>query len=31
MQNIQGKNMNFTNADDVKDNKELEELESEAY
>ena len=31
MQNIEGKNMNFTNNDDVKDNSELEELESEAY
>lgn len=30
-QNLEGKNMNFTNEDDVKDNKELEELESEAY
>ena len=31
MQNLEGKDMNFTNADDVKDNEELEKLESEAY
>jgi hypothetical protein len=31
MQNLEGKNLNFTNDDDVKDNKELEALESEAY
>ena len=31
MQNIEGQSMEFTNADDVKDNKELEKLESEAY
>ena len=31
MQNLDGKNLNFTNKDNVKDNNELEELESEAY
>ena len=31
MQNLEGKNLNFSNKDDVKDNKELEKLESEAY
>lgn len=31
MQNLNGKNLNFSNKDDVKDNKELEKLESEAY
>lgn len=31
MQNLDGKNLHFSSADDVKDNKELEELESEAY
>lgn len=31
MQNLEGKNLNFTNQDDVKDNKELEKLEAEAY
>lgn len=31
MQNLEGKNLNFSNKDDVKDNKELENLESEAY
>lgn len=31
MQNLEGKDMNFTNADDVKDNEELEKLEAEAY
>lgn len=31
MQNLEGKNMSFSNQDDVKDNKELEKLEAEAY
>lgn len=31
MQNLEGKNLNFSSNDDVKDNGELEELESEAY
>lgn len=31
MQNLEGKDLNFTNQDDVKDNKELENLEAEAY
>lgn len=31
MQNLEGKDLNFTNQDDVKDNKELEKLEAEAY
>ena len=31
MQNLDGKNLNFSSADNVKDNNELEELESEAY
>lgn len=31
MQNLEGQDMNFTNEDNVKDNKELEKLESEAY
>lgn len=31
MQNLDGKKLNFTNKDNVKDNNELEELESEAY
>ena len=31
MQNLEGKKLNFSNKDDVKDNKELENLESEAY
>ena len=31
MQNLDGKNLNFSNKDGVKDNKELENLESEAY
>jgi predicted transcriptional regulator len=31
MQNLEGKNLNFSNKDDVKDNEELEKLESEAY
>lgn len=31
MQNLVGKNLSFTNNDNVKDNKELEKLESEAY
>lgn len=30
-QNLDGKNLNFSSNDDVKDNKELEKLESEAY
>lgn len=30
-QNLEGKNLNFSSADDVKDNKELEKLEAEAY
>jgi hypothetical protein len=30
-QNLEGKKMNFSNNDNVKDNKELEKLESEAY
>lgn len=30
-QNLRGENLSFTNADNVKDNKRLEELESEAY
>ena len=31
VQNLEGKNMSFSNQDDVKDNKELEKLEAEAY
>lgn len=31
MQNLEGKNLNFTSNDDVKDNSELEEIEGEAY
>ena len=31
IQNLEGKNMNFSNEDDVKDNNELEKLEGEAY
>lgn len=31
MQNLDGVNLNYTGDDDVKDNKELEKLESEAY
>ena len=31
MQNLDGQNMNFSSKDDVKDNKKLEKLESEAY
>ena len=30
-QNLEGKDLNFTTKDDVKDNKNLEKLESEAY
>lgn len=30
-QNLRGENLNFTTNDDVKDNKNLEKLESEAY
>lgn len=30
-QNLEGKNLSFTSNDDVKDNKELEKLEAEAY
>ena len=30
-QNLNGKNLSFSSNDDVKDNKELEKLESEAY
>lgn len=30
-QNLEGKDLNFTTNDDVKDNKNLEKLESEAY
>lgn len=30
-QNLEGKDLNFTSNDDVKDNKKLEKLESEAY
>lgn len=30
-QNLEGKNMHFSNEDNVKDNKELEKLEAEAY
>ena len=31
MQNLEGKNLNFSGDDDVKDNKELEKIEAEAY
>lgn len=31
MQNLEGQEMDFTSIDNVKDNKELEKLESEAY
>jgi len=31
MQNLEGINLNFTSEDDVKDNKELEKIEAEAY